>query len=83
VGPPFRIVLIVLFLATLARAVAFAGALPAWQGPDEPAHYAYVERLATGGSQPIGAGPAEFDAHIKREIERWNKVLKTAGIKLN
>jgi tripartite-type tricarboxylate transporter receptor subunit TctC len=42
-----------------------------------------IERLATGGSQPIGAGPAEFDAHIKREIPRWNKVLKTAGIKLN
>jgi len=41
-----------------------------------------VERLATGGSLPIGAGPAEFDAHIKREIERWNKVLKTAGIQL-
>ena len=42
-----------------------------------------VERLAVGGSQPIGQGPAEFEAHIKREIERWNKVLKTAGIKLN
>jgi len=42
-----------------------------------------IERLATGGSLPIGAGPAEFDAHIKREIDRWNKVLKTAGIKLN
>jgi tripartite-type tricarboxylate transporter receptor subunit TctC len=42
-----------------------------------------IERLATGGSLPIGQGPAEFDAHIKREIERWNKVLKTAGIKLN
>jgi tripartite-type tricarboxylate transporter receptor subunit TctC len=42
-----------------------------------------IERLATGGSQPIGQGPAEFGAHIKREIERWNKVLKTAGIQLN
>jgi tripartite-type tricarboxylate transporter receptor subunit TctC len=42
-----------------------------------------IERLATGGSQPIGVGPAGFDAHIQREIERWNKVLKAAGIKLN
>jgi len=41
-----------------------------------------IERLATGGSQPIGAGPAEFDAHIRREIARWNKVLRTAGIQL-
>ncbi len=41
-----------------------------------------IERLAAGGSQPIGAGPAEFDAHIRREIPRWEKVLKTAGIQL-
>ena len=42
-----------------------------------------IERLATGGSLPIGKGPAEFDAHIRSEIARWEKVLKTAGIKLN
>jgi tripartite-type tricarboxylate transporter receptor subunit TctC len=54
-----------------------AAALKALQDPK------VIERLATVGSQPIGAGPAEFDAHIKREIGRWNKVLKTAGIKLN
>jgi tripartite-type tricarboxylate transporter receptor subunit TctC len=41
-----------------------------------------LERLAATGSQPIGAGPAEFDAHIRREIARWDKVLKTAGIQL-
>ena len=46
-------VLIVLFLATLARGLAFAAALPAWQGPDEPAHYAYVERLASGQFPPF------------------------------
>ena len=43
---------------------------------------AVLARLATSGSQPIGAGPAEFDAHIRREIPRWEKVLKTAGIQL-
>jgi tripartite-type tricarboxylate transporter receptor subunit TctC len=41
-----------------------------------------LERLAASGSQPIGAGPAELDAHIRREITRWDKVLKTAGIQL-
>ena len=41
-----------------------------------------LERLATSGSLPIGAGPAELDAHIRREIARWDKVLKTAGIQL-
>ena len=44
---------------------------------------AVLARLATSGSQPIGAGPAEFDAHIRREIARWDKVLKTAGIQLS
>lgn len=53
VARPFRMVLIVLFLATLARGLAFAAALPAWQGPDEPAHYAYVERLASGQFPPF------------------------------
>ena len=41
-----------------------------------------LERLAASGSQPIGAGPAELDAHIRREIARWDKVLRTAGIQL-
>jgi tripartite-type tricarboxylate transporter receptor subunit TctC len=41
-----------------------------------------LERLASTGSQPIGEGPAEFDALIRREIPRWNKVLTAAGIKL-
>jgi tripartite-type tricarboxylate transporter receptor subunit TctC len=40
-----------------------------------------MERLAASGSQPIGAGPEAFDAHIRREIPRWEKVLKTAGVK--
>jgi tripartite-type tricarboxylate transporter receptor subunit TctC len=43
---------------------------------------AVLARLATSGSQPIGAGPEAFDAHIRREIARWDKVLKAAGIQL-
>ena len=41
-----------------------------------------LEPLATSGLQPIGAGPAEFDAHIRREVARWGKVPKSAGIQL-
>jgi tripartite-type tricarboxylate transporter receptor subunit TctC len=44
---------------------------------------AVLARLATSGSQPIGAGPEAFDAHIRREIARWDKVLKAAGIQLS
>jgi tripartite-type tricarboxylate transporter receptor subunit TctC len=39
-----------------------------------------LARLATTGSLPIGEGPEKFDAHIRAEIARWNKVLTTAGV---
>ena len=38
------------------------------------------QRLANSGSQPIGDGPEKFDAHIRAEITRWNKVLTAAGV---
>jgi tripartite-type tricarboxylate transporter receptor subunit TctC len=41
-----------------------------------------LARLATSGSLPIGAGPEQLDAHIRREIARWEKVLKAAGVEL-
>jgi len=34
------------------------------------------------GLAAIGAGPEELDAHIRREIARWDKVLKAAGVQL-
>jgi tripartite-type tricarboxylate transporter receptor subunit TctC len=39
------------------------------------------EQLARQGMDPIGGTPAEFAAHLKREIARWSKVIKEAGIK--
>ena len=41
---------------------------------------AVLQRLATSGSLPIGAGPDELDKHIRSEIARWNKVLTAAGV---
>ena len=38
--------LLVLTLAVLCHNIVWVVALPAWQGPDESSHYAYVERLA-------------------------------------
>jgi 4-amino-4-deoxy-L-arabinose transferase-like glycosyltransferase len=35
-----------LTLATILRGIVWIGLLPPWQGPDEPSHYAFVERLA-------------------------------------
>ena len=43
---------------------------------------AVLQRLATSGSQAIGAGPEQLDAHVRREIARWDKVLKAAGVQL-
>ena len=37
---------------------------------------------AASGTQPIGAGPGELDAHFRREMARWDKVLKAAGVQL-
>ncbi|HLG73437.1 MAG TPA: hypothetical protein VK009_23705 [Chloroflexota bacterium] len=45
--------LVVLTVAWLALALAFARATPLWQAPDEPAHYNYVVYLAQHGQLPV------------------------------
>lgn len=42
-----------------------------------------LERLAATGNDPVGSSPEEFAAHIKRELDLFGKVIKTAGIKAN
>ena len=37
--------------------------------------------LAAEGTDPGGNTPAEFGAYIKREIEKWARVVKSAGLK--
>jgi tripartite-type tricarboxylate transporter receptor subunit TctC len=39
------------------------------------------DRLAAEGTDPGGNSPAEFGAYIRREIAKWAKVVKDAGIK--
>ena len=64
-------VMIVLFVATFARGLAFASALPAWQGPDEPVHYAYVERLSTGQFPPLDNTPyTVFSPALTASVQR-------------
>jgi len=38
-------------------------------------------RLAAQGLELVGNTPAEFDAFIRSEIDKWRAVLKAAGIK--
>jgi len=38
------------------------------------------ERIEASGYQVVGSTPAALDAHVKSEIARWAKVIKTAGV---
>lgn len=38
------------------------------------------ERLATLGLDPVGNTPAQFDEQIRRDLAKWSKVVKAAGI---
>jgi tripartite-type tricarboxylate transporter receptor subunit TctC len=39
------------------------------------------ERLAAQGAEPVGNTPAEYAALLKADLDRWAKVVKTAGIR--
>jgi tripartite-type tricarboxylate transporter receptor subunit TctC len=39
------------------------------------------ERLAKLGATPIGSSPAQFDAKIHADYDKWGPVIKAAGIK--
>jgi tripartite-type tricarboxylate transporter receptor subunit TctC len=41
----------------------------------------FQERLERDGIEPVSNSPAAFAAQIRADIERWAKVVKTAGIK--
>lgn len=38
-------------------------------------------RLAADGSEPTGSTPHAFDAFMRAEFAKWDKVIRTAGIK--
>lgn len=48
-----RAALAALLLAYLLLAAAFAALTPAWQNPDEPAHYNYAAQVARAGCCPV------------------------------
>ena len=39
------------------------------------------EKMLREGFEPVGNGPEQFSKFIREEIPRWDKVVKTAGIK--
>ena len=38
-------------------------------------------RLVADGTEPVGSSPAELAAFLNAEIEKWGKVVRTAGIR--
>ncbi len=40
-------------------------------------------RVEALGFDIIASSPAEFTAQVKVEVEKWTKVVKAAGIKVN
>ena len=42
-----------------------------------------VERIASQGAAPVGNSPAEFAAFIASESEKYSRIIKQAGVKLD
>jgi 4-amino-4-deoxy-L-arabinose transferase-like glycosyltransferase len=66
--PALLLVLILGIYAALG--VLFAARTPAWQAPDEPAHYNYVRYLAQSGQFPVlqmGDYPSAYLEQIKSQ----------------
>ena len=38
------------------------------------------ERMASAGLEPFPSSPEDFAAFVKRDLQRWAKVIKDAGI---
>jgi tripartite-type tricarboxylate transporter receptor subunit TctC len=41
------------------------------------------EQLLQAGVEPIGSTPAQLADHIRAELAKWAKVIKTAGVRLD
>ncbi|MCS6844701.1 MAG: glycosyltransferase family 39 protein [Caldilineales bacterium] len=66
----------------LALAVLYAVRVPAWQAPDEPAHYNYIAEVATTGRLPV-LRMGDYDgAYIQRlTTERFPPELSVAPLR--
>jgi 4-amino-4-deoxy-L-arabinose transferase-like glycosyltransferase len=77
-----RTLLALILLLYLALAALFAVYTPAWQAPDEPAHYNYVRYLAENGRFPI-LQPGDYPHAYLEELkaQRFPPALSIAFIR--
>ena len=41
------------------------------------------QRLAVGGSEPLGGSADQYAAYIRSELQRWSKVVRDSGAKVD
>ena len=41
------------------------------------------EKLLAQGAEPIGSSPEEFHAYIRAEIDKWGKVVRASGLRID
>jgi tripartite-type tricarboxylate transporter receptor subunit TctC len=41
------------------------------------------QRLASQGAEPLSSTPSEFSAYLRSEIDKWAKVVKASGMKVD
>ena len=40
------------------------------------------EKLAAQGAEPVGQSPEEFRNYIRNEIDKWSRVIRESGAKV-
>jgi hypothetical protein len=63
-----RVILAVILLAQFAMGMLYATRTPAWQAPDEPAHYNYVRALVENGAFPV-LQPGDYNQQYLEKIK--------------
>jgi len=38
------------------------------------------QRLSSEGCEPVGSTPGQLAVHIKAEMARWSKIVKSSGM---
>jgi 4-amino-4-deoxy-L-arabinose transferase-like glycosyltransferase len=77
--PAAKITLVFILIAYLALGAAYALQTPAWQAPDEPAHYNYIRFIAEKRALPI-LSKGEYDQAYNEQFTRTPQNTATMSI---
>jgi 4-amino-4-deoxy-L-arabinose transferase-like glycosyltransferase len=77
--PAANITLVFILIAYLALGTAYALQTPAWQAPDEPAHYNYIQFIAEKHALPI-LRKGEYDQAYLAEFTRTPQNVASLSI---